>query len=552
MGLTVREALQMDCLARAQLVAGDRGLEREITFVNIMEVPEVVRWMKGGELLLTSGFALKGEDAAFRRELIRSLVRKEVAALGVKLGQHWQELPPELVEAADEVQLPLLLIPEDQPYMDIMLPIMEKLLNLQVTQLKRYESIHNRLLQVLLAGGDYRDLCVTLQEIVNNPTLIVDRRGQCLAGTVRDEEAGAGPLQERTRAAWQRLGPLLARLTPNRSHYVELPLADTVQPIGIVPVKFNNRLDGALVVVQDQHPIGEETLRIMEYAGPMVALVFAKENAVAEAQRQLTGDFLEELINNTFNDEELMERRASFLHFSLKEPVAVFVIRLSEQEDFGAVQPEEERQARKEFLWDKVREILSGENSVMLQFKSSALIGLARVKEDRDLRRLQALLTKVVREAQENLGRKAMTVGIGRPYPGARRVSQSYREALTAVKVGEALAKDAAVWYFGDLGPYRFLHELRGSQEMQAFHREVIGVIKSYDREHGTNLLETLACYFAHDGNLQSTAAALYVHKNTVAYRLRKIEEITGLSLRRPNDRFYLELGLRLDKMVDS
>lgn len=549
MGLTVRQTLTLDCLAKAKLVAGHLGLERKIKFVNIMEVPEVVRWMKGGELLLTSGFAIKKEPEA-RQKLIRSLAQKGVAAFAIKLGPHLKEIPRELIEAANEVNMPLLALPEDLPYMDIMLPITEELLNMQVAQLKRYETIHNRLLSVLLAGGDYGDLCASLQKIVNNPTLIVDRNGSCLAGCMGEEGEEAGALREQVLKELINSCQSLVQLQPNRSHHLQLNLAAKVQPIGLVPIKVNDKVDGVLVVIEHHCPLEEEALRTMEYAGPIVALVFAKEKAVFEAQRQLKGDFLEELVNNTFNDEELMEKRAQFLNFSIKDPLTVFVIQLSGQDNYYVSKGEEERQALKEFLWQKIHEAFVHEDSVMLQAKSSSLIGLTGIKSEGELRQLQDILTRIVEQVKKTQFKDCITAGIGRPYAGVRNVSKSYQEALTAVKVGSLIDRGPNVCFFEDLGPFRFLYELRDSQDMQSFHREVIGTIRLYDNQHNTNLLETLECYFANDGNLKNTAAALHLHKNSVIYRLKKIEEITGFDLRNPNDRFNLELGIKLDRIV--
>lgn len=549
MGLTVRKALTLDCLAKAKLVAGHLGLDREIKFVNIMEVPEVVRWMKGGELLLTSGYALK-EDPEARIKLIKSLARKGVAAFAIKLGQHLKEMPRELIEAANEVNLPLLTLPEDVPYMDIMLPITEELLNMQVARLKRYEKIHNRLLGVLLDGGDYEDLCVSLQKIINNPTLIVDRNGSCLAGCMGEEGEEATVLREKVLKKITESCKNLTQLQPNRSHSLELNLDGRAQPIGLVPIKVNDKTDGALVAIEYHSPLGEDALRAMEYAGPIVALVFAKEKAVFETQRQLKGDFLEELVNNTFNDEELMEKRALFLNFSLKDPLTVFVLQLSGQGDYYASKEEKERQALKEFLWRKIHEALAQENNVMLQAKSNSLVGLARVRSEGELRQLQKILTRIAKEAEKKRFKDSITAGIGRPYTGVRNVSKSYQEALTAVKVGELMENGPKVCLFEDLGPYRFLCELKDSEDMQSFHREVVGKIKLYDSQNNADLMETLDCYFANDGNLKNTAAALHLHKNTVSYRIKKIEEITGLDLRDPEDRFNLQLAMKLDKIV--
>ena len=99
MSITVRQALEIGPLKRAKVLAG-QGLDRKITFVNIMEVPDVARWMKGGELLLTAGFALK-DEADLRRRLIIELAQKGVAAFGIKPGKYFDEVPADMIQCAD-------------------------------------------------------------------------------------------------------------------------------------------------------------------------------------------------------------------------------------------------------------------------------------------------------------------------------------------------------------------------------------------------------------------------------------------------------------------
>ncbi|MBE3580684.1 MAG: PucR family transcriptional regulator ligand-binding domain-containing protein [Thermoanaerobacteraceae bacterium] len=147
--MSVRQALSIGPLRRAKLVAGRRGLDKEITFVNIMEVPEVARWMKGGELLLTAGYAFK-DNPELRQRIIYDLAGKGVAAFGIKPGQYLLRIPEDMVEHAERVGLPLLELPPDVPYMDIMLPIFELLINEQLYRPRRTDEIHNLLLNVLL------------------------------------------------------------------------------------------------------------------------------------------------------------------------------------------------------------------------------------------------------------------------------------------------------------------------------------------------------------------------------------------------------------------
>ena len=86
------------------------------------------------------------------------------------------------------------------------------------------------------------------------------------------------------------------------------------------------------------------------------------------------------------------------------------------------------------------------------------------------------------------------------------------------------------------------------SPEVKAFYEELLGPLLSY--ENGEELIRTLYAYFERNGNLKKTANALYIHRNTLLYRLERIQEITGLNLDNPETRLALQLTLRIHKML--
>ena len=180
MGLTVEKALEVASLKNAKVVGGHQGLKSVIRFVNVMEVPEVTRWLKGGELLITTGFPIK-DDVDIRYRVIDDLIEKKVAVLCIKPGPYLKKIPEDMIAHADRVGLPLIELDPEVPYIDIIVPIFEILLNNQLYCLKRNEQIHNRLLEVLLSGNGFSSICQVLVEIVDNPVIITDKAGAIIS-----------------------------------------------------------------------------------------------------------------------------------------------------------------------------------------------------------------------------------------------------------------------------------------------------------------------------------------------------------------------------------
>jgi len=312
MSITVRQALEIGPLKRAKVLAG-KGLDRKITFVNIMEVPDVARWMKGGELLLTAGFALK-DEADLGRRLIIELAQKGVAAFGIKPGQYFDEVPADMIQCADLVNLPLLELPRNVPYMDIMLPLFEIMINDQLYRLKKAEEIHHKLFEVILSGKGVAGIAQALAELVDNPVLIADSSGNLLSSCLPALKEG------RLEAGWEakllnclgiQKGDLFT-LNPHRWHRASVEVEGGPLHLVLVPVEMNSVLSGHLLILEGNR-MDEQDLMAMESASAIIALEFAKEKAVFETERRVRGELVEDLISGNFHYEESVIR-LSLIH----------------------------------------------------------------------------------------------------------------------------------------------------------------------------------------------------------------------------------------------
>jgi sugar diacid utilization regulator len=140
----------------------------------------------------------------------------------------------------------------------------------------------------------------------------------------------------------------------------------------------------------------------------------------------------------------------------------------------------------------------------------------------------------------------AVSTGIGNPYTGAGRISTSYAEARHAVDTTTLMCGLGEVVTFAELGISRLLARVRDVADLHEFARDVLGELLDHERTHGSDYLATLTVYFNENNSPQRSARRLHTHPNTVAYRVRRIEEITGLSLSSYSDRLMLQVALEI------
>ena len=142
--------------------------------------------------------------------------------------------------------------------------------------------------------------------------------------------------------------------------------------------------------------------------------------------------------------------------------------------------------------------------------------------------------------------------GIGRTGSGAVSVRASYREAEQALAMGRKLLGTGITSHFTNLGLHRLLFAIAQHQELGDFYEDTVGALVAYDARTGGDLMATLGAFFACHGSPTETAQRLHLHRNTVLYRLRRIEEVGSLSLDDAATRLNLHLCLRIREVLPT
>jgi len=144
----------------------------------------------------------------------------------------------------------------------------------------------------------------------------------------------------------------------------------------------------------------------------------------------------------------------------------------------------------------------------------------------------------------------SVSFGIGNKYP-LPELHRSYQEALFALHLSKLVGKRHFVKHFSDLGVFSLICQ-NEPRIMVQFYEKFLGPVIKFDRENQRELLSSLRCLFDSNLDVKTAAERLHLHINTLRYRLKQIEELTGMDLQKIEDRANLFVALKLYELLLS
>ncbi|MCM3301663.1 PucR family transcriptional regulator [Streptomyces pseudogriseolus] len=532
-GITVQRALELPGLRGGlpEVVACAERLGRTVRWVHAGEVPHIASLLKGGELLLTTGYGL-GTRPADQRAFVRTLAERGIAALVVELGPRFTRLPAALVDAARSAGLPLVQLHREVPFVAVTEEIHTEIVNGHYALLQRAEEVHRRCTEALLGGGGVPQVLEILAGFTGNPVFLETTDGRLLYAAGEGPE-GAEPLQ-----VWEGLRERQRDDPPAGTVLVDVP--------GGGPGSGGVRARLVLLPVRSApQPVHRMAA---ERAAGVLALVLMQARQEEELAARGRGDFLTDLAEGRVCAEDA-PAQARVLGFKPGPgPLLPVVMRLgdtlSPQGGGWAVLA----RAVGEELSSLGVPVLLGVRPV--EGRVPLLLAL-RTEKDRPSvadRVAAALRAGVERAGMLRPGGRPPVVVVG-PAGDWAAVPTGLRHAVETATAAQGLPERP--WYDARrLDIDLLLWRLRDHPDLADFVDRAIGPVLAHDRRSRPALLPTLETYLAHAGRKAETARELHLNRQTLYNRLARIGELLGTDLDDPQTVLTLSLALRARRHV--
>lgn len=147
------------------------------------------------------------------------------------------------------------------------------------------------------------------------------------------------------------------------------------------------------------------------------------------------------------------------------------------------------------------------------------------------LNTLNTLFPQILNYIKENYPNYIVNIGIGTRQKSLEKYKLSYEQASKCINLAIKQKQKNMIYYYEQLGLYQLFYDINHKTLLENFVHNILYNLIAYDKKYNTNLIQTLEVYLNKNCNLNQTAETLFIHRNTIKYRLQRIEEITNTSL---------------------
>jgi purine catabolism regulator len=508
-------AIEHTVLREAKVVAGAGAMDREITWVHIVDHPEITNWLKPGELLLTTGYNWPEADDESREMVCRL---SEIGLAGVVLAvPHFREhFTRAAIDEANRCNLPLLELPWEIQFSEIMHDVLARIINVQAEIIRRSDLIHRTLTEAALEVSNLEGLTRALHAALDKPATVVSVDGTILGAS------GPGACEEDERA-------LIRGITAEHGlaefFKANAPRAQGSRLGGAI--RLRGEVAAVIWLDSDTGQFEELDARALEHSLVIAALHLSYQRQLSDQETRLGYAFVAGLLEGKFSATPSAIERAQASGWSENRAYRVCLVLLNEPIPLSI-----EGFNRRSKLTERIASVMQG-------LRVAPLISVS-------LNQISFLLPAEL--APESVWKSIRSEGSAL---AVSRVQQGVTGMAHGAGDVSALVPLLRPGKLHDFDEVLFPRALMGDADARRLLLE--RMIQPLEHpKRGNSLTDTVLCLAREGFQLLNTAKALDIHISTLRYRVERIESLLGISLDNPEDRFKLQVAAQMHRLVSD
>ncbi|UOF91124.1 PucR family transcriptional regulator ligand-binding domain-containing protein [Fodinisporobacter ferrooxydans] len=547
MAFTMVDVLSIDVMKSARIKTAKTALDKRVVqSVSVIEIP-VENFIRNNELVLSTAIGC-GNDSHIFKKFVQDVFSSGAAALAIATGRHVSNIPKDILDFAEENEFPIIEIPWEVRFADIIQAILGKLYNWHQEKLRRSEDLQKQLLHLFLNDGSLSDAAKAIQKEIGYPVIIISKDG-----LIKGRSQNSGILVEKWNRYLQNGHQTYNLYTQDFKHFQ--PLDGSLIPLVI---QSSSKIFGYIILsispeISIDSLLNLEENHVLEQALPAIVLWFQRESAIQDTEMRLRDDFIWSLAKGEIESWDSALSRARSLNYAISLPY-VCILGLPENLESIFQKKKADDLSYEHWLHNTIHSIkeqinqtgTSIQRKTMTTYQLDRFVIFLEISPDQISKNVQNFLDVLENRLCQVLPGLILSWGVGENHAGIKTFHESFNDARIALEVGYHQKGPGHRSTYANTEMYRVLLSLAKNSEIQELTLSTIGALIDYDNQRGLELVNTFVTYIQNQGNVSQTSRALNLHRQSLLYRLKKIETLTGRTLVDPDDLFLLNLCIKI------
>ncbi|WP_353095956.1 PucR family transcriptional regulator ligand-binding domain-containing protein [Tissierella praeacuta] len=534
MGVSLREILASDFFLEARVLAGKEGLDRIVQGISSQDAPTGGQWARGKELMLATGYLFK-DNIEYLKEIIIESNECNAAGLGIKVGRYLDEIPEEIIDLCNELKFPLIDLPKDAAWMEIGNAINEIAIDRYIEKLTGFIQVygnkdHDRKIKEIIEG---------LYNNIGKPVEVYDfcknKRYSVFDKNIKNNELSdyefiwnPGSKHEKKNLSEKF----------NMFRIKNLESEDDSQRI-VLPIEIDNIVLAYLVVWEDQEKSDYYDLYTIRLSFVLLLHEYGSIYFENTFKDKFQDELIQQIIDSNFQNEtqiikKVLDTEGSYLCISVKQ--------FSDEISLYDHREKISRCIYNIFQRDEMIFGLTGKDEMVMIYKKNK--DIHEIKEF-----IKTSINQLIRCIENEITKGKFVAGVSPGFVDIKDVKNSYTESYKTIDISRYVYPESKVIFYDDLGPFKFIN-------IEEFKKENMSVYNEYIKpltleEDGEELIITLKSFLECNQNYSLTAKKLFVHNNTVRYRISKIKDLIKIDNEDSIERLKIEIVLKFLRLFN-
>lgn len=538
MGLTVREMLKASSFADFKLVAGREGLDKQIQGVAIQDAPDGIRWTKGREFVVTSGYLFKQDENLIYEYLSNEEFRK-ISALGVKT-RYIERFSDEVLATCDELKIPLIIVPERFSWMNLINNLNVLVMNKNIKQFNIGQINPRNISNISYQGRKIHKILSKMEIELNFPSMLYDVENDRtyyssksfikLAEQTKDEDFWNPSFEHTTEILCDNLNMIRYRFTDEERFH---------RPFSwiTIPIKVGDSIKAYFVVVEKTELIDYFDQFSIRIGFLLLQSLYEQMVAVREIEDRGFEKFILDIISGYLVQKDDIVKRALELDITESDK---YVMALMKQNNEGISLADQRPEIRKAmsncFEIDGFRAAILDRNSLLILIPANSSVEKKLV-----LDKIEEEILKLKERLRLKIEGSSYTFGVSGFANNIYEIKRNYLRCEQAIRMGRILFPEDIIIRYNKLGAFAWM-DIK-EDELAQFKGNLESLLA---QSGGEDLTLTLKAYLQNNMNYSQTAKNMFVHINTVRKRIEQASDVMMLDLSDPINRLNLEIILEL------